>query len=130
VPSAQLDKLTALLARLSPAPLAYSVAMTPVASRNASGETPFAAGAVQLKDVALPQALELYQIMTRRTVQTAANVPSIRVTLRNQTPLTRGELIYAFDMVLGLHNLALVPERENNFKLVPSAELDRKLNSK
>ncbi len=129
VSNGHLDKLSNLLTRLSAASIGRSAAMTPVSTSATAGESSIPAGAVSLNEAALPQVLELYQTLTRRRVEPAPNVPPIRFSVRNQGPLTAGELVYAFDVLLGLHNLALLSKGDNQFQLVPSAQFDKKPNS-
>jgi len=55
--------------------------------RGAAAAVQFDAGALKLADADLEQVLNLYQEVSARTVLRATNLPPVKITLRNQTPL-------------------------------------------
>ncbi len=79
---------------------------------------------MNFQEADLSQILELYGILTGRTIIRSPQVPTtVKITIRNETPLTRDEGIDALSTILGLNQIAMVPEGEKFIKAVPQAAL-------
>ena len=80
------------------------------------------ANMMRFQEADLSQVFELYAELTGKTILKAPQVPqNVKLTLRNQTPLTRQQGIDALSTLLGLNGIAMVPEGEIFLKAVPSA---------
>ncbi len=84
------------------------------------GEESFAPGSIDLEEADLFQVLDVYQELTARTVLRWPSLSSIKISLRNQSALTKREAIYAFELALALDNLSLVPHEEKFVFAVPT----------
>jgi hypothetical protein len=103
-PSFLTNKLDALLARKTPTPEADSETIPP-----STGGMP----------LDLKQVLAIYGELSGQPVENAAG-RNWFFTLRSQTPLTKREALYAFDLLLGWEGLEVVPnEPGKGLKLVP-----------
>jgi hypothetical protein len=89
------------------------------------GEASFAPGAIDLEEADLFQVLDVYQGLTARTVLRWPMLPAFRISLRNQSALSRSEAIYAFELALALNHLSLVPHEEKFVFAVPTAAVAR-----
>jgi len=77
---------------------------------------------MNFQEADLSQILELYAELTGKTLIKSPQVPqNVKVSLRNQTPLTREEGIDALNTVLGLNQISMVLEGEKFIKVVPQA---------
>ena len=85
-------------------------------------ETSMPPGSVRFEAVDLAQVLKLYQEVAGRSVIRSPNVPDIKVTFENATPLTRVELLQALDNVLAANNIAMVYLGTQYVKAVPAAQ--------
>lgn len=65
--------------------------------------------------------LGVYQEISGRNVIKSPVVPSIRINFRNQAPLSRIELLQAFDSLLAQNGIAMVLSGDKSVKAVPLA---------
>src|SRR5439155_10301973 len=66
------------------------------------------------------QVLEVYAILTGKTLLRSPQVPlTAKITVRNETALTRQEGIDALNTILGLNGIAMIPEGEKFVKVIP-----------
>jgi general secretion pathway protein D len=79
-------------------------------------------GSVRFESAELAQVLKLYQEVSGRSIIRSPNVPEIKVTFENVTPLTRVELLQALDNVLAANNIAMVYLGTKYVKAVPAAQ--------
>ena len=95
-------------------------AATNIAPRGSTNDIP--AKMMNFQEADLSQILELYAELTGKTLIKSPQVPAnVKVSLRNQTPLTRQEGIDALNTVLGLNQISMVLEGEKFIKVVPQA---------
>ena len=66
------------------------------------------AGEINFNQAELTQALDVYQELANRTVIRASSLPSVRISLRNQTPWTRREALQALDTVLAENGITMI----------------------
>lgn len=82
------------------------------------------ASMMRFQEADLSQVLELYSELTGKTILKSPQVPqNVKLTLRNQTPLSRQQGIDALHTLLGLNGIAMVPEGEVFVKAVPATAL-------
>lgn len=80
------------------------------------------AGSVRFEAVDLAQVLKLYQDVSGRSIIRSPNVPEVKVTFENATPLTRVELLQALDNVLAANGIAMVYLGTKYVKAVSAAQ--------
>ena len=68
----------------------------------------FEAGMLKLADADLEQVLNLYQELSARTVIRGTNLPPVKISLHNQTPLTRVETLQLLDTALVQNGITMV----------------------
>lgn len=85
-------------------------------------ETPMPAGSVRFESAELAQVLKLYQEVSGRSIIRAPNVPDMKITFENATPLTRVELLQALDNVLAANGIAMVYLGTKYVKAVPAGQ--------
>jgi general secretion pathway protein D len=77
---------------------------------------------INFQEADLSQIFELYALLTKRTLLKSPQTPAnVKVSLRNETPLTIDEGIDALNTILGLNGIAMVPQGEKFIKAVPQA---------
>jgi type II secretory pathway component GspD/PulD (secretin) len=86
----------------------------------ADGELP--AGMMKFADAELQAVLAIYQELSGRVVITPSNLPHVRITVRNEMPLTRVEALQMLDTVLSQNGLATVLMGTKYVKVVPAAQ--------
>jgi type II secretory pathway component GspD/PulD (secretin) len=82
----------------------------------------FAPGQLRFDDVDLAPVLDVYQELSHRTIIRASTLPPVKITLRNQTPLTRRETLQALDTVLAQNGITMIPLGTKWMKAVPAAQ--------
>ena len=82
----------------------------------------FDAGMLRLAEADLDQILNLYQEVSARTVIRATNLPPVRISLHNQTPLTRVETLQLLDTTLFQNGITMVLVGDASVKAVPNRE--------
>ena len=85
-------------------------------------ETSMPPGSVRFEAVDLAQVLKLYQGVSGRSIIRSPNVPEIKVTFENITPLTRVELLQALDNILAANQIVMVYLGTKYVKVVPAAQ--------
>ena len=76
---------------------------------------------INFRGVSLQDFLVVYQEVSGRTVLSSAALPSPSISLLNQSPVTRTEVLQLFDTVLAQNNIAMVLSGEKAVKVVPVA---------
>jgi general secretion pathway protein D len=88
----------------------------------ARGTDEIPAKTMYLQEADLSQVFILYSELTGRTIIRSPQVPAnVKISIINQTPLTRQEGIDALNTLLGLNQIVMVPEGEKFIKAVPQA---------
>jgi len=82
----------------------------------------FDAGKLKLADADLDQVLNLYQEVSARTVIRGANLPQVKISLRNQTPLNRVETLELLDTTLVQNGITMVLVGDASVKAVPNSQ--------
>ncbi len=77
---------------------------------------------MKLQDQPLDQVLDVYSDLTGRTVLRPSNLPTTKITLKTQSPLTRKESVLALDSVLSLNGITMVPQGEKFVKALQTAQ--------
>lgn len=77
---------------------------------------------INIKEMKLDEFLQIYAETVNRTILRPGTLPAPNITLRNQTPVTRREMIMLLDAVLGVNGITAVPVGEKFVKIVPIAE--------
>jgi general secretion pathway protein D len=76
-------------------------------------------GAINFPATDLKQVLDIYSKLVGRTILRPATLPAPTITLITETPLTKREIIQAFDAVLGLNGIGVVNIGDKFVKIVP-----------
>lgn len=72
----------------------------------------------------LEQALQNYAGLVNRTMLRSPQVqPTLQLTLKTETPLTKSEAIMAWEMILGMNGITIVPIGEKFMKIVQEAQV-------
>jgi len=80
------------------------------------------ANRLKFEQAELPQVLQLYQELSHRTVVRSAGLPSISISIQNETPLTRREALQLLDTLLAQNGVIMIPLGTKFVKAVPSAQ--------
>jgi type II secretory pathway component GspD/PulD (secretin) len=80
------------------------------------------ANAIAFADTDLEEVLDLYQDLSGRSILRSANLPQLRVTFRNELPLSRREALQTLDTVLSGSGIAMIIFGKQNMKAVPAKE--------
>jgi general secretion pathway protein D len=102
-------------------PAVPAAAATPAGSSAAPGtlsDQMVPAGDVNFQGVDVDQVLDVYARYVGRTLL-RAGLPSAKIVLRTETPLTRGEVIQALQAVLALNGISLINIGDKFVKAVP-----------
>jgi general secretion pathway protein D len=91
----------------------------------APAEEVYEPGQVQFPNMDINTFLDFYAKVVDKTVL-RAQLPAVQISLKTQTPLTRKEAIGAFDTVLAMNGITILPVDEKFVKAVPtpSAQLE------
>ena len=84
------------------------------------GET-FPAGLLKFEDSDLASVLDVYQDLSGRTVVRSTTLPSAKISIRSQTPLTRIEALQTLDGVLAQNGIVMIPQGAKHVKAVAKA---------
>jgi type II secretory pathway component GspD/PulD (secretin) len=85
-------------------------------------QSSFAPGMLKFTDADLNQVLDIYQEISNRTMVRPGNLPNIKITVRNQTRLTRREALQTLDTVLAANGITTIPLGARHIKAVPMAQ--------
>jgi hypothetical protein len=77
------------------------------------------AGAINFPGTDLIQVLDIYAELKNRTILRPRFLPSPSVRFKNQSPLTREEVVYAFETVLALDGISTVDDGQAFVQIVP-----------
>jgi type II secretory pathway component GspD/PulD (secretin) len=86
------------------------------------GANEMAPGLIAFKEADVPAILEVYQMLSGRTVIRAPSLPAAKITLKTQTALTRIEALQLLDTALAMNGIAVVPMGKKFVKAVPSVQ--------
>jgi general secretion pathway protein D len=104
----------------APVPGSPSDEGAPSASESrATPEETIPAGTINFQGVDVDQVLEVYAQLVGRTLL-RAGLPSAKIVLKTQTPLTKTEAIQALQAVLALNGISVVNVGEKFVKVLPS----------
>jgi hypothetical protein len=78
-------------------------------------------GTINFPPAELSQVLDIYAELKNRTILRRAVLPSPLVRLKNQCPLTREEIIYAFETVLALNGIGTMDDGKSFVQITPIA---------
>ncbi len=79
-------------------------------------------GMIRFQEMELGQFLEVYAEMTGKTLLKSPQVPlTTKISINNQSTLTREEAINALNTILGLNQISVIPQGEKFLKIVPQA---------
>ncbi len=82
-------------------------------------------GTINFQGVRLDVFLEIYSKLRGRTVVQPSPLPDVVIDFQTQTPLTKNELIHAFDVILALNGIATVDDGDKFVKVVPVKSANR-----
>ena len=105
----------------APPPVVAVPAAVPPVALGAGDEGEDVSGRMRLKDMAMPQLLELYGLFTGRSILRPANLPTVNFSFTPQNRMTRGEAVEAIETMLALNEITVIPMGEKFAKAVPSA---------
>lgn len=83
------------------------------------GEKLIAAGMIKFEQADLAQVLNLYAEISGRSVIRATNLPDVKISFSNQTPMKTVEAMQALDTVLASQGIATVFQGTQYVKIVP-----------
>ena len=86
------------------------------------GERSMPAGLIKFEQAELAQVLKVYAEISGRSVILGANVPEVKITFSNQTPMGAVEVLQALDTVLAAQGIAMVFLGTQYVKVVPAKE--------
>ena len=82
------------------------------------------ANMIKFQELELGQFLEFYAELTGKTLLKSPQVPTTtKISIQNQNALTREEAINALNTILGLNQIAVIPQGEKFLKIVPQAAI-------
>lgn len=87
--------------------------------RPSPGERQFQAHAINFADAELSQVLTLYAEVSGRSVIRGGNLPDVRITFSNQSPLSAVEVLQALDTVLAAQGIVMIYLGSQYVKGVP-----------
>lgn len=87
-----------------------------------AGENVTPAGAIKFQQAELAQVLDLYAQTSGRSIIRASNLPDLRITFSNQTPMMSVEVLQALDTVLAAQGVTMVCIGTQYTKAVSSKE--------
>jgi hypothetical protein len=82
-------------------------------------------GTIYFQGLRLNMFLEVYSKLRGRTIVRPSPLPDIFINLQTQTPLTKNELIHAFEIVLLLNGIATIDDGDKFVKVVPAKSAER-----
>jgi type II secretory pathway component GspD/PulD (secretin) len=88
--------------------------------KGAAAARQFDTGMLKLADADLEQVLNLYQEVSARTVIRNPRLPPVKISLHNQTPLTRVETLQLLDSTLVQNGITMVLAGDLSVKAVPN----------
>jgi len=82
----------------------------------------FPKGAIKFEQIDAVQVLKFYQELSGRTVVYPSTLPAAKISLQNETPLTRVEILQALDTALAQNGITMVLMGTKFVKAVPSSQ--------
>jgi general secretion pathway protein D len=81
-------------------------------------------GMIRFQEMELGQFLDVYAEMTGKTLLKSPQVPlTTKISINNQSTLTKEEAINALNTILGLNQISVIPQGEKFLKIVPQANV-------
>ncbi|MDB6032765.1 MAG: type and secretion system protein [Verrucomicrobiales bacterium] len=80
------------------------------------------ANAILFNEADVEEVLDLYQDLSGRSILRSANLPQLKITFRNELPLSRREALQTLDTVLSGNGIAMIIFGKQNVKAVPAKE--------
>lgn len=90
-----------------------------------TGEPTAAGQTLHFKSADLAQVLEVYQMLSDRTVLRPSSLPATRISIRTQTELTRAEAVQALDGILSMNGITTRPRGEKFTFVVQAGQTNR-----
>jgi len=87
-----------------------------------AGDQELATGAIMFSEADLSNVLDVYQNLSHRTLIHSTALPAVKISLQNETPLSRHEALQALDSVLVQNGITMIPMGTKFIKAVPSAQ--------
>jgi type II secretory pathway component GspD/PulD (secretin) len=87
-----------------------------------TGDQELPTGAIVFAEADLSHVLEVYQSLSHRTLIHSTALPAVKISLQNETPLSRHEALQALDSVLAQNGITMIPMGTKFIKAVPSAQ--------
>jgi general secretion pathway protein D len=82
------------------------------------------ANVIRFQELELGQFLDFYADLAGKTLLKSPQVPlTTKITVRNTTALTKEEAIDALNTILGLNQIAMIPEGEKFIKVIPQGNV-------
>jgi type II secretory pathway component GspD/PulD (secretin) len=81
-------------------------------------EENFPPGLLQFTDSDVVQVLDVYRELSHRTVVRSTTLPTAKINLKSETPLTRIEALQALDTVLAQNGIVMIPQGTKFVKAV------------
>jgi hypothetical protein len=79
-------------------------------------------GLIKFMEADIHQVLEIYQELSHRTVLKTSDLVGRKFSVRTQTELTREEVIWVLDAMLGLADVAMIPQGDKFVFTLPGIE--------
>jgi general secretion pathway protein D len=107
-----------------PAPTPAAPAASPAPAPAAAADEMVPAGTINFQGVDVDQVLQVYAQYVGRTLL-RAGLPSAKIILQTETPLTKSEVVEALQGVLALNGIALINIGDKFVKAVPVAQANQ-----
>lgn len=82
----------------------------------------FGRGGMRFVEADVTAVLKIYQELSGRTVIRPGNLPGVKITLENQTPLNRREALQALDSALAANQITMILQGTKFVKAVPASQ--------
>ncbi|HZO84038.1 MAG TPA: secretin N-terminal domain-containing protein, partial [Verrucomicrobiae bacterium] len=109
-------------AATTPTTTSPATPITAVSTNASADDVIIPPGLIKFQEADLTHVLDFYQDLTGRTVLRPATLPTTKITLRTQVPLTRREAVQALDSILSMNQITMVPQGEKFVKAVPAPQ--------
>lgn len=87
-------------------------------AKGGKGAETFPPGLIKFEDADLNQVLNVYSELSGRTIVRSSALPTVKVSIRSQTSLTRIEALQALDSVLAQNGVIMIPQGTKFVKAV------------
>jgi type II secretory pathway component GspD/PulD (secretin) len=86
---------------------------------SANNQKPLASGAINLENADTEAVFKIYQSISGRTVVRSATLPSSKITLQTEKPVTIQKALQLLDTALALNGIVMIPQGAEVVKAVP-----------